>query len=576
MNKLSILALASMSAAAPLVSQTCTGPAASQEFANRNEFAVNFYYDMTNIMFDIDAQVDISMTNMSTWMYDQGVGNPVVPDQVGANSQVDVYQIPTTYVGNEITGPAAPWTLIGSGVLTIAAYPAESEIVFATPVVIPAGQSGIALVFNPTTGGANPGLQLHMLGVSTPAVAVSDQFLTTSGEFIQPTAWTGVGGGGPNIRMEYDVPASAATSTSLGEGCYFRPQGFYEWFPDSPNSPDLANTSQLWIYQPGTPPLDASYIILPGGTPYTPPVSASLTTGATGSSSSASWDDALSTPIQLPFTFDWAGGSTDFITISSNGSIYMDQVVDNSYAICGATYGGIVPFRDGPPRLCPFLVDLDPAAFGGVHYDIVAGNQSVIISWDGCPEWPAAAGITSTFQVILSNGGGIEVVYGNLQNPSPGNVAIAGMSVGNGAPLGLEIDISTAILTGYTTGDNSLPPIISSDSRPVIGSTPILTTSNLTAGTLVGALAVGSAEPLGGPLPLGFLGMPGCTLYTDFLLLITQIADPVSGDFVNPFPIPNNPALQDQQFIFQSAPITPGFNSLGLLSSNGLCWRIGT
>jgi len=574
MHKFTLFALAFVGSGAPCFAQGCTGPAAAQQFSNRQEFAVNFYYGLADLMFDIDAQVPLTINGFSTWMYDQGVGNPVVPNQVGGTGPVDFYEIPATYVGNEATGPAAPWNLLGTGTLTIAAYPAESQIVFSTPVVLPAGAHGVALVFGATTTGPNPGMPLHCLGVSAPPVPVSDQYMTMSGEFIQGVAWTGTTGGGPNLRIDYDVPTTAAHFSPLGQGCYFRPQGFYEEFPSTIAGPDLQNTSQFWIYQPPSGANGANYLIVPGTASVTPSTSPSLTLGTFGSSSSATWDDALSAPIQLPFVFDYAGGSTDWITIGSNGCIYLEQVVDNSYAICGAAYGSIVPFRDGPPRICPFLVDLDPSAGGTLHYDVDPSGNAVIITWDNVPEWGVASP-TTTMQVTLTLGGQVDISYGTVSHTTPGDTGIAGFSRGYGDTLGDGVDLSALIAAGFTTGDNAIPPILTAESRPVIGTTTNIITSNLTPGTILGALAAGQ-QVISPALDLGSIGMPGCELHTNFFILLTQTVDPVSGNFINPLVIPANAALQDQQFVFQSAPFTGGFNSLGLVSSNGLCMRLGT
>jgi len=77
-------------------------------------------------------------------------------------------------------------------------------------------------------------------------------------------------------------------------------------------------------------------------------------------------------------------------------------------------------------------------------------------------------------------------------------------------------------------------------------------------------------------LDLTAIGMPGCELHSNFFVVLTQTVDPVTGNFTQPLVIPNNPALQNQTVVLQAAPLTPGFNALGLLTSNGLCMRIGT
>jgi hypothetical protein len=87
---------------------------------------------------------------------------------------------------------------------------------------------------------------------------VSDQFLTWSNDGIQGVSWTGGTTASPNLRVQYTPEASSAHWTPYGAGCYFRPYAFYENFPPSATPPDLANTSQTWIFS-GT-----NYIVVPG------------------------------------------------------------------------------------------------------------------------------------------------------------------------------------------------------------------------------------------------------------------------------------------------------------------------
>jgi len=280
--------------AIPAVAQNCTTPPAQRTFSNRDLFGSTNYSTLATYLFDLNAQRNIAISSMSTWMNDQG---QQTPNQVGATTQVDVYTCPTTRIGNESNGPTnpgSPWTLLGSGILTIAANPTESNVVFNPPLNLASGAYGVAVnVLTPTTG-PNPG-PVHCLSIfPNPGLIVSDQFLTFSNEGIQGTPWSGVGAGAFNLRITYTPDAASAHYVVAGEGCYFRPYAFYENFPESPLMPDLANTSQQWIF------LGNNYIVLPGGATYVTPVSPSLTLGPYQASSSATWDDAVSPAQTLP------------------------------------------------------------------------------------------------------------------------------------------------------------------------------------------------------------------------------------------------------------------------------------
>ncbi len=558
--------------AAAATAQNCNVAPATRTFSNRADFIASFYYVMGNHLFDLTAQVPLSISQINTWTYDSGIGNPPVPNQVGNQAVVDVYTCLTTRLGNETLNPAtpgSPWTLLGSGTITIVATPGESAIVFNPPLAFPAGSYGVALNYQQPTSGTNPG-QLHCLGKNpnpTPN-AVSDQFLTFSNDGIQATAWTGIGTDSPNLRFTYTPDPTAAHYTTLGAGCYFRPQAFFENFPNGLAVPDLANTTQTWIN------LGPNYAVVPGGTPFVTPTSPSITTAAPGASSSGNWDDAISAPITLPFTFPYPGGSTSSITISSNGSVFLDAVTNGAYAVTGASYGSVSSFRDGPARISAYYHDLDPVGgtgSGTIHYDVQPGSQAVTITWNNVIEWGVPAAVNS-MQITLDSAGNVNIAYGSLGNQSASNDAYFGFTRGNGATLPPAIDLSASL--PYTSGDGSIPPILGMDARPVLGTTPNIITSNITPGTILQVLAAGDTL-LPGPVDLGFIGMPGCLLQMNAIILLSGVIDIPTNTFIQPLSIPNNPLLQNAQLVFQAAPLTGGLNSLGLLLSNGICTRIG-
>jgi hypothetical protein len=382
MQKLFIATAVALTAASAMAQvPNCNTAPPAQVFSNRADFGADFYYNLGAHIFDLNVTAPITLTGARTWLYDQGVGNPPVPDQRGNTSIVDVYTIAGTRTGNETNQPA--WTLIGSGTMIVtdtAVGDGESQINFPN-LAIAAGTYGVAFVYNAPTAGLNPG-PLHCLGVA-PAIVpppVSDQFVTFSNEGIQGTAWTGVGVDSPNLRLQYTPNPSSAWFRQGGDGCYFRPHSFYESFPSAAGNRDLVNTGMQWL-NGGT-----SWLVIPGPAGIIPPSGTPLNAGPTGSSSSGNWDDALSAPITLPFTFNFPGGSTTDITVSSNGSVYLANVVDSNYSICGASYGSILPFRDGPARISGFYHDMDPGTggtgAGDIYYEVDTFNQYVRVTWD--------------------------------------------------------------------------------------------------------------------------------------------------------------------------------------------------
>ncbi len=571
------LALSVLGSAACVIAQNCNGAPAPQVFSNRAEFAASFYYNIGTHIFDLNAQVPITITGMRTWLYDSGAGNPPTQNQVGNTAVVDVYTCPTTRLGNETnapTNPGSPWTLLGSGTITVvdtAVGNGESPTVFNPPLQLPAGAYGVNVVYNAPTTGQNPG-PLHCLGVSpNPGGPYTDPFLTMTSDGIVATPWVGAGTASPNLRILYTPAASSAQYVPLGDGCYFRPHAFYESFP-SPSVPDLANTSQSWLN------MGPNYLVIPSALSYVTPTSPSLTLNPPGSTSSGlnNWDDALTTPIVLPFTFNYPGGSTTDITISSNGHVFLANVVNNSYGVCGASYGSIAPFRDNPARVAPLYVDLDPSPTGGgtMHYDVDPSNQFVRITWAAIPEWtPTGPGPLNTLQLTLYSNGNVDVLYGSLGMVSTaGNNAIAGFTPGNGARLPSPMDISASL--PFSSGDGAIPPVLTMSGRPVFGTTPNIITKNITTGTFFQVFVAGLTG-VPAPISLAAFGMPGCFQHINpFTAFLSGIGG--NGEFAVPFAIPNNASYQNVQFFFQAAPLTPGLNAAGILTSNGLCAKVGT
>jgi hypothetical protein len=446
------------------------------------------------------------------------------------------------------------------------ATPGESPVVFNPPITITAGTYGLAIEYLAPTSGQNPG-QLHCLGKQpNPGGVLTDQFISWSNDGIQGVAWSGGVTASPNLRVTYTPEATSAHWVKSGEGCYFRPFAWYENFPASATPPDVQNTAQDWIFT------GSNYIVTPSTATYVTPTGTSLTTSPPAFSSSASWDDALSAVITLPFTLNYPGGSTTDITISSNGGVYLANVGNNTYETCGACYGAISSWRDQPARIAGYFHDLDPSAAGGIYYEVDPANTWVRITFADVPEWPVPTAI-NRIQITINSIGQITVVYGSLGNTgiTNGNNAILGFTPGNGSTLPPPVDISAVM--PYATGDGRIPPVLKLDARPVLGTTFNIVTTNIDPATLFQLLSLGDTlTPF--PISLGFLGMTDCFLHHNAPLLLTQFGPP-APDFVAPLNIPANPVFFNAQLTAQAFPFALGENPFGLIASNGVCMRIG-
>lgn len=630
MHKVS-LALAVAATSTIAMAQNCAGSPPPSDIRTYDPWAASFYYgnlvdNSLGQFIDIDLASPIEITGMNVTTYDQGAGNPVVPDQVGNIAEVRIYLIPGTRVGNETM--RANWGIDATGAgtadgepevlgeLTVVAWNGDSPIANfkdpvtgnPTPFLLPAGQYGMCIQVIPTTYTNTPLVvtanrgAIHTIGVSpNPAITWSDQFITLSNDGIQQNGWHTVDATGAvidnatpngaqdsvNIQIQYTPDASAALSLQYGEGCYNRPQAAYDVIPagtaqgSAYEATGAVGGGYTWLPQ-GSP--QDSYLIVPGA-PFAPVASGTNLAGnPTGytSSSSGSWDDACLTQ-PLGFSFPHPGGTTTDITINSNGKIYLGLTTDASFATCGSNYGSTATFRDGPPsgplaQICAFNADLDPdlAVNGGVGaiYFENPTPTTARITWQGVPNWPAVANEVCDIQLTLYDSGQFDIAFGTLFNsdPASGNDAILGYSKGDGSPLGGLTDWSGA--GAIQTGDGAFPPNLFVDGRPIAGTSVDVVVDSLTAGTGAGFISIGLLPQSPG-LNLGPFGMPGCTSNLNIGAIVTSVfVFAANNELRWTWNVPTG--FNNTQVFLQSGTITPGLNAAGVLATNGVCAKIGT
>jgi hypothetical protein len=317
-------------------------------------------------------------------------------------------------------------------------------------------------------------------------------------------------------------------------------------------------------------PAGGRYLVAAAPSVIVPPASPSLTSGPFGASVTASWEEALSIPILLPFVLPYPGGSSGAITIGSNGFVYLEYETTATFDVIGAPYGDLSVFRDNRPRIAAYFHDLDPSAGGGIHYEEDPAGSFVRITWLSVPEWGVPSAL-NTMQLTLHAGGQVDVAYGALGNGATSNDAIVGFTPGYGSRLPPVQDLSATM--PFRSGDGAVPPRLGIDARPVVGASPDLRATGLAPGTAFVLHSIGLTAPAAS-VDLGFVGMPGCRLQID--PLATRLAPAAGGASTSPLgKVPNDPAWLGVALFAQAAPLSPGFNAAGVLLSNGVCLRIG-
>ena len=634
MQKLT-LAVAALAGSAALVAQSpCAGSAGSTVLRTFDPWAASFYYpanaDTTlNQFVDLTVSAPLTVNQMFSTSYDQAAGATAPPDQTGNIAEVRLYTVPTTHVGNEQN--QAAWTHVASADMLIVAYSGDCVINnFRDPVtnnpapfVLPAGTYGFCLEYIPTTysgtplAAQNPGA-LSCIGYdpgTTYAALGSDQFLAMANGGIQGNGWQTVDLSGalqpnatpgvpfadqPNIAFDYTPDPNAAHSQTTGEGCYNLPFMIYELIPENTTPVDVAGTSYTAVLTPSAN--GGFYTITAGGIPYiAPPIGApglvDLTqSGAAATpvaNSSGSLDDCTfsytpSNPISLPAP--GGGLMATELGINSNGKIYFDTVAPSAttFQYNGSNYGSLIPFRDEAVQWAVFNTDLDPSTGVGNIYVMEPSPNlgGVMIWWDDVQNWPAVAGVTSSFSIEFDPTGSlVNIAYGpNLSCNGSGDLLI-GFSGGNGEPIGTAIDWSAITGNpGVVSGDGSSATVLDVSARPIEGTTIDMVMSNLSVADPNGLPRIGlmlaTNNPGPFPLDLGVIGAPSCFYHLDpaGFIALTAIEDIINtpGELRLTLPIPTglNGAELNWQGVFLWPQLPP--NSLGMTVSNALCFRTGT
>ncbi len=354
------------------------------------------------------------------------------------------------------------------------------------------------------------------------------------------------GAGAADVFVQAKAPSGAtfATVTSVGTGCggsvTVCTEAVYE------ESFDMSNSSFTLDYAGG------EYALVPGAGSWIAPAGTQL--------SLADDDDQTE---QLGFTLNYPGGSTNSLTVCSNGFV---SPVSN-----GTDYNpSLNGFLSGATRWAPLWHDLNPSAGGSVQFD--ANSSRAVVSYDAVPYYGSSS--TATFQIQYWANGDVHVVYQNVA--AGGNGYLIGFTVGGNAADPGATDISASLNAGVTvcsSAGTSIPNIslVSSD-RPIVGTTIQLITDDAPL-SAVGGLSILSLTPLSGGLDLAFLGMPGCFLYQD--LTVVDLFPIALGTGQRAFVFPNNPSLSGIAVRNQSAVMDLGINAFNLVTSNGLELLVG-
>jgi hypothetical protein len=416
-------------------------------------------------------------------------------------------------------------------------YPDRLELVYnTTGTTLPADFTNVLLTVNPTltTAGYPTSWTQFTATISGLAGATAGRFAfhynpTSGGPAgansdyigIDDVNYTSVGGGG-----------TVATNTNLGQGCYTRFASFYELFAAGTN--DLSNTS--W-----TMTLNGlgGYDVVPGGAPFSAP------SGTATQVAGLLDDNAVAV-------------GTLGLTIGSNGWVATGAGNNTGWTPSVATFLG------NPASAVYFWHDLNVTipGSGQVFYEEV--GPTAIITYNGVYDYGGTTPNSIRVEMIVTAPGVapvIQIGFGALSTSATGNGYLVGYSPAgpNSDPGSTNISALAALsLSGTDTSALAL----SASSRPVTGTNWNLAVSN---SALLDLVIVGTSDP--NISDLFFLGLPGCGLRASLDLIN------VGSTFS--LPIPNNPLFIGVSLYANGASLSPGVNTFGAITSNGIQGLIG-
>jgi V8-like Glu-specific endopeptidase len=342
-----------------------------------------------------------------------------------------------------------------------------------------------------------------------------------------------------------------AAATPYGTGCYTTYGTISELF--SSNQFDLSGTSTFALNVRLTPNA-GGYTLGIGAPNWQAPLSSNLGLG----------DDDVHN-VTLPFTLSYPGGATNKISFCSNGYAWLGW---NNTADFSPTMTELV---GGGARFCPAWFDLNPTGGGSCHYDVVGGVAH--FTWLNVPAWSSgSSGPGNTLQIAIYPNGTVDYRY--RQVPNQPDDCIVGFTRG-GTQTPPNTDLSTSLPASVSIDATGLgwTPV----NRPIIGTSQLIQLTGIPQPAQSIGLVVLGFQRIQPGTDLGFLGAPGCRLYSQSAV-IEPMNFPVFGSTHSwTFPIPNSTTLSGAMMTTQGVVLMPPtVNPLGLLTGNGVELKFGT
>ncbi|HEU4420170.1 MAG TPA: hypothetical protein VFT55_14640, partial [Planctomycetota bacterium] len=226
------------------------------------------------------------------------------------------------------------------------------------------------------------------------------------------------------------------------------------------------------------------------------------------------------------------------------------------------------PAQSPGPRWGHRMAWMIPLGRVVLHGTAAANDQNDTWAWNGST-WhlmPLTAPYPVRFNVVLQtdwNAGRLVMAAGHDDSSTTGTVRTLSIT----AP-------GAFVASGAGCPGPTGTPQLSGSGFAWVGAQPVLRAAPV---PLLGVFVLGASNTMSGgvplPLPLGAIGMPGCTLQVSLDVLATAA---VAGGVAQlGIQIPMQPALVGFMLHVQAGSLDPGANPLGLTLSNALAVTIG-
>lgn len=356
-----------------------------------------------------------------------------------------------------------------------------------------------------------------------------------------------------NITSGWDAAAiqvnTQPTATAYGVACGRASKAFYERFPStaefdlSPSSMQLVKAADFYIAQPGTA--------------YVAPTAAAVVLPLAN-------DAEIAVPL-AGMQFPFLGGSTSTLWVCSNG--YVSAGPGNPTTPPGGPSNWLSAVQ---PRWGCWH-DFDPSASGSGPVRFEQVGTVAYVTWDGVLGRQGTDISTWQLQFDLTTGN-VNYAWQSVQSISGPNRRWFVGYVAAAPNENFEIDISAALPGTFRTSADNASNLSLSSTPPQLGTTAVLTTSQVPASSPLGIQILGTTR-LVPALALAASGMPDC--YLNVSPGLAALIVPIAGQAAFPLTIPYQVNLIGGHVTGQSMVLVHGVNAAGIVASNGIDLRIG-